>query len=46
MGVAWVTWPTVQFWDHLNISGTAKDRNLKFSVQIGYYEYYIQRMQN
>jgi len=31
---------TVQFWDSLYISETAKDRNLKFRVQIDYYEYY------
>jgi len=28
------------FWDPLYISGTAKFRNLKFGVQIDYYEYY------
>ena len=32
MGVAYVTWPTFKFWDPLYISGTAKDRNLKFGV--------------
>ena len=30
----------VAVWDHLNIPGTAKARNLKFGVQIDYYEYY------
>jgi len=32
--------PTFKFWDSLNISRTAKDRNLKFGVRIDYDAYY------
>ena len=44
-GVAKVTWPTFIFWDSLNISVTAKARNLEFGVQNDYKEFY-QNMQN
>jgi len=39
-GVAQVTWPTYKFWGPLNISGTAKARNLKFGMHIDFDECY------
>ena len=37
--MAWVTWPTFEFWDHPIISGSDEATNVKFCSRIASKEY-------